>query len=163
MHEGFGLIPFEAAEHDRACLWAAGSALDELLGDGTALIVAWSAQLTAQHAAALLADPQARERSVAAVRAAADRLRWADTARELLDLYARVCARAPSPAGAEARASGPLGGRISEDAMRLVGPGGLLPRGAERPLLALFSKPPLARVAEGALRAGYRASRAARR
>ena len=31
VHEGFGLVPFEAAEHGVPCMWAAGTSLSELL------------------------------------------------------------------------------------------------------------------------------------
>jgi hypothetical protein len=51
---------------------------------------------------------------------------------------------------------------ISEDAMRLVGPDGLLPRDVERPLLALLARPSLAAPALAALRRGYQISRRSR-
>jgi hypothetical protein len=54
-------------------------------------------------------------------------------------------------------------GGLSEDAMRLVGPDGLLPRRLERPLLALASHPKLGTPVFRALDAGYRASRRWRR
>ena len=52
-----------------------------------------------------------------------------------------------------------MSGGLSEDAMRLVGPDGVLPRELERPLLAVFGRPGLARAAGAALRMGYRFAR----
>jgi hypothetical protein len=54
-------------------------------------------------------------------------------------------------------------GGFSEDAVRLVGPDGLLPRRLERPLLALASHPRLAKPVFGAIEAGYRVSKRRRR
>ena len=54
VHEGFGLIPFEAADAGVPCLWAAGTALGELLPEDAAGVVAWDAAATAD--AALVAD-----------------------------------------------------------------------------------------------------------
>src|SRR5215831_3078783 len=33
VHEGFGLVPFEAAAYETPCMWAAGTSLSELLPD----------------------------------------------------------------------------------------------------------------------------------
>ena len=43
VHEGFGLVPFEAADHGVPCMWAKGTSLSELLPDATAGIVPWDA------------------------------------------------------------------------------------------------------------------------
>ena len=50
VHEGFGLIPFEAARHGVPCLWAPGTSLSELLPDGVAGIVPWDAVSSADNA-----------------------------------------------------------------------------------------------------------------
>ncbi len=47
--------------------------------------------------------------------------------------------------------------------MRLVGPGGELPRDVYRPLLALATHPRIATPVFGALKLGYRASNRVRR
>lgn len=47
---------------------------------------------------------------------------------------------------------------LSEDAIRLVGPEGLLPADVERPLLALATHPQIGNAMFGAMRLGYRAS-----
>ncbi len=158
VREGFGLVPHEAAARDLACMWAPGTALVELLPDEVAGIVPWDPEQTAQAALALLRDPVGRSATVAAVRAAGERLRWEQTGRRLLEVYGDVCDRPPTPAAVIEREAGLMSGGVSEDAMRLVGPGGLLPPDLERPLLALLSRPRLARPFASALRAGYRAS-----
>ncbi|HJS96491.1 MAG TPA: glycosyltransferase, partial [Solirubrobacteraceae bacterium] len=118
--EGFGLVPFEAAAHRVPCLWAPGSALSELLPDEAAGIAPWDANSSAKHARALLQDHQARERNLAAIETAAGSLTWDATAHQLLDVY-RATAEAP------ARPRGGTGLTLTEDAARLVGPGGELP------------------------------------
>jgi glycosyltransferase involved in cell wall biosynthesis len=163
VEEGFGLVPFEAAARGTPCLWAAGSALAEFLPPAIAAIVPWDAAATADRARMLLRDPVERVALVHAVNEAGARLRWEGTARRLLSLYDEVCRQPPTPAGALERAGGLMQSGLSEDAIRLVGPGGLLPREAERPLLALASHRRVAGPVLGLLRAGYRASRLAAR
>lgn len=158
VREGFGLVPHEAAGHGTACMWAPGTALAELLPDDVAGIVPWDADTTAERALALLRDPALREANVKAARAAAQTLTWARTGERLLEVYTEVCRRSPSPAAVLERETGLMRGDVSEDAMRLVGPDGLLPRDLERPLLALLSRPSLALPFAAALKAGYRAS-----
>jgi glycosyltransferase involved in cell wall biosynthesis len=148
LHEGFGLVPFEAAEHAKPCMWAAGTSLSELLRDDGAAIVPWDAAASADRAFELLTDVRARGLQVAAVHEQARQLTWDVTAGRLLEVYESVCG-AP---GTTVQAP-----QLSEDAMRLVGPGGALPTDVQRPLLALATHPRLGRPVFGALRAGYRA------
>jgi glycosyltransferase involved in cell wall biosynthesis len=157
--EGFGLVPYEAAARGVPCLWAAGTALSELLPDSAAAIVAWDVAATADRALELMRDDGARARNVAAMRDAGAALTWRETGRRLIEAYRTVCDQPMNPAAAIERSSGLMSGGLSEDAMRLVGPDGVLPRELERPLLALFGRPALARAAAGALRAGYRVCR----
>jgi GT2 family glycosyltransferase len=163
VHEGFGLVPFEAADHGVACMWAQGTSLSELLPDAAAGIVPWDAELSADAAFALLGDPAARERNVSAIRAAAARLTWDATATQLLALYHETCDRPATPASAIERRSGLMTGMFSEDAIRLIGPGGALPEDVERPLLALATHPQVGAPMWGALKFGYRASYRLRR
>lgn len=157
--EGFGLVPFEAANEGVACMWAPGTALDEVLPAAHASIVPWDAQLTADRALELLSSPQAHERIVAAAKAAGAELTWDQTATDLVAQYEAACDDAPSPAGAFERHHGVTSGGLSEDAMRLVGPGGALAPEVERPLLALAANPalgtPVFRLLTAAYRAGY--------
>ena len=61
VQEGFGLVPFEAADHDVPCMWAAGTALSEVLPDAAATIVPWDVEQSAERALQLLRDQSARE------------------------------------------------------------------------------------------------------
>ncbi len=147
--EGFGLVPFEAAAHRVPCLWAPGSSLSELLPDEAAGIVPWEAEQSAEHARALLHDHHARERNLNAIDTAAKSLTWDATAARLIDVY-RATADAP------ARPRTAAGVTLSEDAARLVGPGGELPADVHRPLLALATHPRIAKPTYAVLKLGYR-------
>jgi glycosyltransferase involved in cell wall biosynthesis len=161
--EGFGLVPFEAVEHGIPCLWASGTSLSEILPDAAAGIIPWDAAAGADRALALMRVKEARTANLAAVRDAAATLRWDVAAERLLDVYRATCAEPPTPAGAFERRAGVMRGGLSEDAMRLVGPDGLLPRRLERPLLALASHPRIGTPFFRAVEAGYRASQRWRR
>jgi glycosyltransferase involved in cell wall biosynthesis len=157
VNEGFGLVPFEAAEHGTPCLWAAGSALGELLPDAAAGIVPWDAAASATRALALMREEGERAANIEAIRRAGAALTWDATAQGLLAVYRAVCDEPPAPAGARARTGGLMREGLSEDGVRLVGPEGALPRELERPLLALATHPRVARPAFAALNAAYRA------
>jgi hypothetical protein len=101
-------------------------------------------------------DDSTRSRNVSAIEAAAQGLTWDVTAHELLDVY-RATADAP------ARVDTGAGIVLTEDAARLVGPGGELPDDVHRPLLALATHPRIAGPVFGALKLGYRASSRLRR
>ncbi len=104
-----------------------------------------------------MASGAPRTDNVAAIRSAAQPLRWARSAGRLIELYAQVCDGPAAPAAARERATGLMRSGISEDAMRLVGPDGVLPANVERPLLALATHRRVAGPAFAALRAGYAA------
>ena len=158
VHEGFGLVPFEAAAYGVPCMWAAGTSLSELLDDGAASLVAWDPAASAQRALELMRDDHARERNVAVVRRAGEGLTWDATAAALLDVYEQTC-DAPAAAGSALyRSQAVMNGALSEDAARLMGPGGALPPDVERPLLALATHPRIGAPLFGALKVGYRAS-----
>jgi glycosyltransferase involved in cell wall biosynthesis len=159
--EGFGLVPFEAAAHRVPCMWAAGSSLSELLPDASAEITPWDAELSAARALALMREPDARERNLQAVDAAASDLTWDATAAGMLEVY-RTTAEGPANRGLAAAGTSALG-PLSEDAARLVGPHGELPPDVHRPLLALATHRRLAAPVFGALKLGYRASYELRR
>jgi hypothetical protein len=163
VHEGFGLVPFEAASHGVPCLWARGTSLSEILPDEAAGIVPWDPVASADAALALMREEPAREANLAAIRSAARALRWEQTAAQLLEVYLNACERPPSPAGLRERTGGLMQRGLSEDAMRLVGPDGLLPRELERPLLALASHRRLGTPVFRAIKAGYEASARRRR
>ena len=161
LYEGFGLVPFEAADHSAPCMWATGTALSEVLPDAEAAIVPWSPEQTSDRLLALLRDQAARQRNLAAIRAASANLRWDATAAQLLDLYRRACDQSPPPAAVlhELQPESAL----SADGLRLLGPGGALPTDLERPLLALATHPRLSAPLFGAVKAGYQVSHRLRR
>ena len=152
--EGFGLVPFEAAAHRVPCLWAPGGSLSELLPDEAAQIVPWDEEQTGQRALALLADEHTRARNLEAIDRAAATLTWDATAAGLLEAY-RATADAPAISAAGSARS-PGIDLLTEDAARLVGPGGELPVEVHRPLLALATHRGIARPVFAALKLGYR-------
>ena len=158
VYEGFGLVPFEAADRDVPCLWARGTSLSEVLPDSAAHIVPWDAPESADRALHLMRDEDARRRNVRAVREAATTLTWDATAAGLIECYGETCDAPATPASAIERRHGVMSGLFSEDAMRLIGPGGALPADVERPLLALATHPQIGEPMFRALKIGYRAS-----
>ena len=72
VHEGFGLVPFEAAAHSVPCMWAAGTSLSELLDDDAAPLVAWDPAASADRALDLMRDERERELNVGLIRRAAE-------------------------------------------------------------------------------------------
>jgi GT2 family glycosyltransferase len=163
VHEGFGLIPFEAAERGVPCMWAPGTSLSEILPDAAAGIVAWDAERSAEQALGLLRDEAARRANLEAIRTAARPLTWDAAAASLIEIYERTCDEPATPASALERRRGMLDMPFSEDAMRLIGRGGALPVGLERPLLALATHPQVGKPLFGVLKAGYRVSYRLRR
>jgi glycosyltransferase involved in cell wall biosynthesis len=163
VYEGFGLIPFEAADHGAPCLWAVGTSLSEVLPPAAAGIVAWDPASAAERALVLMRDEKAREGQVEAVRRAATNLRWETTAERLIEIYRATCDGPPAPAALSERGQGLMQRGFSDDAFRLLGPDGALPAGVERPLLALATHPQLGTPVFAALTAGYRASARLRR
>jgi glycosyltransferase involved in cell wall biosynthesis len=163
VHEGFGLVPFEAAAHAVPCMWAAGTSLSEVLDDEAASLVAWDSAASADRALELMRDARERERNVGVIRRGAEGLTWDATAAQLLDLYEQTCDAPAAAGGALYRSQGLMNGAVSEDAARLMGPGGALPADLERPLLALATHPRLGAPLFGALKLGYRASYRLRR
>ncbi len=163
VHEGFGLIPFEASDHGVPCLWAPGTSLSEILPESAAGIVPWNAEESADRALELLRDDEARERNLTTIRSAAAVLTWDATAQQLIDVYRSVCAAPPTTLSALERRGAVITGALSEDAMRLLGPGGALPTELERPLLALATHPQIGAPMFGAIKLGYRASYRLRR
>jgi Glycosyl transferases group 1 len=156
VHEGFGLVPFEAAAAGAPCAWAAQTSLAEVLPPGAALLEPWNAEESARAVAAVLADPGARERQVAAVREAGTRWTWDRTAAGMLAVY-RAAVTAPPRALAEPEDA------LPDTALALVGPSGYVPPDVQQALLAISTRETVRRPVFGALRVGYRAFYRARR
>lgn len=163
VHEGFGLVPFEAADHGLPCLWAPGTSLSEILPDAAAEIIAWDAAATADRAVALMRQESARVANISAIQGAASGLSWDSTGQQLIQIYRQTCEGPASPAGSLERRYGEMEGGVSDDAMRLVGPDGALPSELERPILALATHPGLSAPLFGAIKMGYRLSHRLRR
>jgi glycosyltransferase involved in cell wall biosynthesis/GT2 family glycosyltransferase len=183
-HEGFGLVPFEAAEAGLVCAFAAQTSVAELLPSSLALIEQWDADATAARIAEYLASESLRAEHIAAVRAAAAPLTWRQTARGLLDVYSKAArsrtgesrklvnqfvaesteheATRALLAAAELRFKElerdylELREVFDETAEGLVGPNGVIPHELRRPLLAIGNRKSLRAPFFGSLRLLYR-------
>jgi glycosyltransferase involved in cell wall biosynthesis/GT2 family glycosyltransferase len=94
VHEGFGLVPFEAAEAGSPCFYAPQTALIETLPADAATIVPWDAGATADEVHRLLGDEAARAANVRAISDAARAFTWDRTAAQLAEAYEEAV-RAP--------------------------------------------------------------------
>ena len=185
VHEGFGLVPFEAAEAGLVCAFAAQTSLAELLPRPLALIEQWDAEATAARIAPYFSSNKLRTEHVAAVRAVAASLTWRQAARGLLDVYRATASsqaresrklidqfvfeRAELEATQDALKdaqdrfseleSGYLELRMAfdETAEGLVGPNGVIAPELQRSLLAIGNRRALRVPTFGLLRVFYRA------
>ena len=170
VHEGFGLVPFEAAEAGLLCAFAAHTSIAELLPTSLALIEPWDAEEAAFRLFSLLADDDRRREHIAAIRAAGARFTWRSTAVGLLHVYRSALSSPPTELRelvldlSELEAAyGKLSQaylEFSADARGLVGRGGVIPADIQRPLLAIGTRPLLSKPLWGLLRAGYHAGHA---
>jgi glycosyltransferase involved in cell wall biosynthesis len=160
--EGFGLVPLEAAQTGRPCLFAAQTSLPEVAGDRLATLVPWDASLSAARVRALLDDGPERRDHVARLQSETARWRWPALATELVACYERAL-RAPHRAAAvrmwqelererhltevnralqeSSRVLASLGGGVA-----LVGEDGFLTARQQRGLLRVGARPALARL-----------------
>jgi len=90
--EGFGLIPFEAADAGLPCLFASGTSLAEVLPSDIATLVPWDAEASADTVIGLLHDGQARSEHVRTLRMASARFTWRRTAQSLDQVYREAAA-----------------------------------------------------------------------
>ncbi len=95
-YEGFGLLPFEAAQSGLPCLFAAQASLAELAGDAATLIP-WDAHASAVAVLPLLTDGPARDHHLSQLHAlpipGAD-----DVAQQLIVVYEQALSDPPSEA-----------------------------------------------------------------
>jgi glycosyltransferase involved in cell wall biosynthesis len=147
-YEGFGLVPFEAADHGRPCLFAHQASLVELFDPALALLVPWDPAASADAIIEVLTDPAQAQVVVDGVRRAAQGLTWDRTAEGLLAAYREALAM---PARSVVRTAGAglatdarywtLRHQIGPTGLSLVGPDGesgpLLPVDVQRTLAAL--------------------------
>jgi glycosyltransferase involved in cell wall biosynthesis len=114
-YEGFGLIPFEAAQAGKPCLFAPQASLAEVLPPEAAVLVPWDVHASAERALPLLREGDERNRQVDLVLGAASRMGdWTSLGGALLKLYdetastpQRRLTQLPRPAPAK-KAGGPL-------------------------------------------------------
>lgn len=90
VYEGFGLVPFEAAEASRPCFFAWQTALTETLPETAATLVPWNAEQSADAIAEILADERKAHALTETIQAAGERLRWDKTATEILAVYDKM-------------------------------------------------------------------------
>jgi len=152
-HEGFGLVPFEAAAAGAPCIFASNTSLAELFPKELAMITAWDEKETARATLPLLTAGPEREQQVSAVLAAGAALTWPAYGASLLDAY-RAMLELPSSAYSLLTRQGQ--GAVSREGYWLVGYEGLLDQRYERPLLAISSRPALALILLRPLEWGYR-------
>ena len=184
VHEGFGLVPFEAAMFGVPCLYAAQSSLREFLDPDLATLVPWDPVRSAANAAPLLRDGSERREHIDRLRAAAETLSWEECALRTIDAY-RAATTVPLRASswdswqalerereivlldAGVKEVGAKLTRLTEeigpDGLALVGPDRLLSSSDQRTLLALAIRPPIRRLVFGALGACFKIVRALRR
>ena len=148
VHEGFGLVPFEAAQLGVPCLCAPVTALVELLPNEVFTLTPWNAAESADAAIRVVTDPALRTTLVGRVREAASALTWDANANRLLEVYRDAAAAAPRSSPATAPSV-------------LVGDDGLLPAEVQGALADMAAR----RRARGALfaliRGAHRAMRLA--
>jgi len=94
-YEGFGLVPFEAAERGKPCFFAHQTALRDTLPAWAATLVPWNVDESAEAVMAALGDPARSKQLVDAVTEARRELTWSRAAEAMLSVYATVVA-APS-------------------------------------------------------------------
>jgi GT2 family glycosyltransferase/glycosyltransferase involved in cell wall biosynthesis len=166
LHEGFGLLPYEAAEAGVPCLFAPQSSLAELLPSRLALLERWDPEASADRAMEVLSENGRRLEHVRSLRAAAAGLSWDRTAIELKKLYEDVV-------GEPMREAKRLTMELTErDALiqfryadiasfdridrLLVGPGGALPAELRRAVLGIANRRFLRAIVFGPLILAYR-------
>jgi len=175
-YEGFGLLPFEAADHDRACLFASQTALAEILPSELATLVPWDPSASAEQVSELLTAPEALRAHVHAIRHAGEPLTWQATAESMLDVY-RAAAASPVREAARLAAElaeveadrdeaerkyGELWQSLTPDARALLAPGSPLDQAAQHSLAAAVRRPLTRRLLLGPLALAGRIRRGGR-
>jgi hypothetical protein len=169
-YEGFGLIPFEAAEAGAPCIFAAHTSLAEILPARAALLVPWDPATSAQKVAPVLTPGQARDELVRMIRLSGARFTSRATAQGLLAAYQKAILAPPRGGGAGVDAKRlkaevielrELVAEVYDDPLNraLAGRYAILDPELRRPVLAIANRRPLRNTAL----ALYRVAHALRR
>jgi GT2 family glycosyltransferase/glycosyltransferase involved in cell wall biosynthesis len=176
-YEGFGLMPFEAADHHRPCLFASQTALAEILPAELATLVPWDPSESAKRVSELLANTESVDAHVLAIRRAGARFTWQSTGESLVDVYR---AAAASPTREATRLASELAElqfhseeverkynelwlSLTPEARALVAPGGPLSPSAQQSLAAVAKRPLARRLFLGPVRIAHRLAHLGRR
>ncbi len=93
LSEGFGLVPFEAADLGVPCLSSRQGSLDEVLPSDLLTLHSFDPVLEAQTCRRILEDPQVASAMVASVRKRADDFTWTGAGASLANLLVEVTGR----------------------------------------------------------------------
>jgi glycosyltransferase involved in cell wall biosynthesis len=94
--EGFGFVPYEAAQFGTPTLFTRFGPLEELAPDIPVAAEDWSPETLAEAAHSLLSDPAQARAQVESCLAAGAKYTWTATAEHLTDLYRQIMALAPT-------------------------------------------------------------------
>ncbi len=169
-YEGFGLMPFEAAAHDRPCLFASHSALAETLPASLATLIPWDEEASAVGVHRLLSDPEQADAQVREIRRAGAGFTWQTAGESLVKAYWATVASPVRLASQMAhdlaeveverdeaeRKYNELWGALTPDARALLIPDGILDVPTTHALAAVGRRPLLRRVAFAPLRLGHK-------
>lgn len=175
-YEGFGLMPFEAADHDRSCLFASQTALAEILPSELATLVPWDPSASAKRVNDLLSRPDAMAEHVRAVRRAGERFSWKSAAEQTIETYwaaaaspareaaqlAEELARVEADRDEAERKYDELWQSLTADARTLVAPGGQLSPAEQHTLAAVVRRPLTRRLLLAPMRLAGRIGRLGR-
>ncbi len=188
VYEGFGLVPFEAALNGVLCAFAPQASLAEVAPEEASTIVPWDVARSAERVSELLGDPAARRLQIDTLARAAHSLTWSATATSLVDIYKESILAPVRAAATLSRDAIDRERRIDavhavtvrrlegerdrvqrsfeeliEDVgpgRSLVGPTGAMPDDLQRGLLALSTRPALARPLFSVLGGAFALARA---
>lgn len=93
--EGFGMVPFEAAQADTPALTGRISALSEVLGEQVVFLESFEPGEAVRTVWQLLSQPEVAERQIAAVRERAAAFGWQQVAGETWDFYRQILGQPP--------------------------------------------------------------------
>lgn len=178
LYEGFGLLPFEAAQAGTPCLFASQASMAELLPAEIATLVPWDAEKSADRVIEVLSDAGARDQLVAEVLRASERFTWENCGRDMLNAYHKAlflpdrdASKMLSDTLTIRREYADVRQRYDEiwfalsddERHHLLGPSGELSWSVQRTVLALSENHWLHRITFGFLHFGNRVGRRLRR